>query len=146
MKPLLAALLLALLPITACVSPDRELESLGATDIRECDPGTPSRPDLEQIELRPDGALVLDESSGPFDAPSDQVLAEDELDVCRCPDGSCVVDWISDNLGCGVCATVACGAGPVGGCVPCLEPLDERPAEPAAGEPCLLPPSDQVAQ
>jgi hypothetical protein len=147
MKTLLATLLLALLSTTACVSPDRELPSRAASTVPECDPATVSRPDLEQLEVRPDGSLAEVEPAGDFDAPSDQVIAEGfDLDACSCQDDGCVVDWIDENLGCGVCATVMCADGPVGGCLPCLEPLDEAPAADTAGEPCLLPPSDQIAR
>jgi hypothetical protein len=147
MKPLLAPLLLALLSTAACVSPDRELPppSGSASTIPECDPSTVSRPDLAQLEIRPDGSLAEIDPAGPFDAPSDQVIAEGfDLDACSCQDDGCVVDWIDENLGCGVCATVVCADGPVGGCLPCLEPLAEAPAD--GGEPCLLPPSDEVAR
>jgi hypothetical protein len=146
MKHLLAPLLLALLSTTACVSPERELPPSGsASTVPECDPATITRPDLEQLEVRPDGSLAQIDPGGQFDAPSDQVIAEGfDLDACSCEDDRCVVDWIDENLGCGVCATVVCAAGPVGGCVPCLEALDEAPA--GGGEPCLLPPSDEVAR
>jgi hypothetical protein len=147
MKTLLAPLLLALLSTAACVSPDRDPAPppSGSIAIAVCDPATVSRPDLEQLEVRPDGSLAEIDRGDVFDAPSDQVIAEGfDLDACSCEDDACVVAWIDENLGCGVCATVACADGPVGGCLPCLEPLAEAPA--ASDEPCLLPPSEQIAR
>ena len=146
MKHLLAPLLLALLSTTACVSPERDVSSpgTGSTTIALCDPATIG-PDLDQLEIRPDGSLAQVDADDRFGAPADQVIAEGfDLDACSCQDDGCVVDWIDDNLGCGVCATVMCADGPVGGCLPCLEPLAEAPVE--SGEPCLLPPSDEVAR
>lgn len=150
MKTLLAALLLALLPTTACVSPDRDLESPDsgdASNIRECEPATVSRPDLEQLEIRPDGSLAQVDTAGRLDAPSDELLAEGPvLEACSCQDAGCVIDWIDENVGCGVCATVICGNGPIGGCVPCPVATDEPGPADSSNEPCLLPPSDDVAR
>ena len=144
MKPLLATLLLALAPLSACVSPDREVDDPNALAIVECDPGTVSRPDLEQIEVYPDTVLAEPAAPDRYVGPIDQRAFEaPALEACDCADDGCLIDWIDENLGCGVCATFVCGDGPVGGCVPCPQPTDEGGA---AGEPCLLPPSDEVAR
>ena len=147
MKTLLASLLLSLLT-TACVtSPERDLPSPEGAAIGECDPATVTRPDLEQLEIRPDDALAENEPSpGPFDAPNQQVLAEELVAAaCECTDDRCVVDWIDENLGCGVCATVICGEGSVGGCVPCPIATDE-PSDSDGDEPCFLAPSEELAR
>jgi hypothetical protein len=147
MKTLLASLLLSLLTTAACVSPERELPSAEAAAIGECDPATVTRPDLELLEIRADEALAEPEGApdGVFDAPNQQVIAEEVVAAaCECTDDRCVVDWIDEQFGCGVCATVLCEGGAIGGCVPCPIATDE-PSAADGDEPCLLPPSEELA-
>lgn len=72
----------------------------------------------------------LDVTAASADLATDAAL--DVRALCECADDGCVVAWIDDSLGCGVCAHVACADGERGGCVPC-----ERVDEPAA-ESCVF--------
>ena len=86
MRPTLLALLAAL-SMTACAA----------------DPA-PTAADL-QIDQDAEHVVVLPDSPG-F-APG----TEGPDSACSCADDGCVQQWISDNLGCGVCATIECGNG-----------------------------------
>lgn len=80
------------------------------------------RPEVERVTIdvaatptvpRPDFGTVLDGT------------VTDNPTACDCSDDSCTIAWIEENMGCGVCVHLLCGAGQYrAGCVPCPAPAD----------------------
>lgn len=137
---LLPALLFA--SLTAACAEDTEPQPGSYTEISWCTPEDFERPDLEVVAVNvapaPSAGLGIE-------AALDGAV-EPNPTACDCTDDSCMVDWIADNMGCGVCVTLVCGEGPnVGGCLPCAEPTPSEPARDNAGadsSPCVLAPAE----
>ena len=146
----LAAALFAL-SLAACVTADDVGSDAEAVTIEECPPDVLNRPQFEHVILG--GATTL-EQSGATDDPrnSDPTLIDgvggtgdmlananartigEDAGACGCTDNGCVIDWISENVGCDVCVDMICDGAFVGGCVPCIENTDE----PSAAQGCVI--------
>ncbi len=54
-----------------------------------------------------------------------------------------MIDWIADNMGCGVCVHMACGDETMGGCLPCAEPTAAaRDSGAPSPSPCVIAPAE----
>lgn len=90
-----------------------------------CTPADFERPDVELIEV--DVMPTPGQSADPrFEERLDGALAEHPT-ACDCTDASCMIGWIEDNMGCGVCVHLSCASGPRSGCLAC--PLPTPSAE-----------------
>ncbi len=103
--------------------------------IASCTGGDFERPDLELVEV---GVSMTPAPDGPAFQPVELGVAADGS-ACDCADDACVVDWIADNMGCGVCMRMTCGDETVGGCLPCA-PLPDASLGDDGGDdsPCVI--------
>lgn len=114
------ALLLASAILGACVTADSLQEVESSTSVLDCAAASPDLADLELVEV--DGVVIAEAPSGAPDTitPPGEVLAE-APSACDCATAACIVDYIEDHFGCGLCAHIVCGDTVVGGCVACPE-------------------------
>lgn len=79
------------------------------------------RPAVERITI---DAVALPAGARPGLSTVLDGTVDENPTACECVDESCVLEWIEDNMGCGVCVHLSCGAAPRAGCVPCPVPTD----------------------
>jgi hypothetical protein len=146
LRTVCSALLLSLFTAACATAPDDadDVSSRGRA-IVSCGDASALDVDLETVYLEdvaapafhglhklPRTPLDLSDLDVPHKSPSTSIAGQadpgvDTAALCECADDGCVVQWIDDSLGCGVCAHVLCGDGERGGCVPCVS-VDEPAA------------------
>jgi hypothetical protein len=144
------------LSLAACATGD-DADDVQSTSLELCSSDTIAHPEIENIVLG--GADTLEQSGGTSVDPrnADPYLARDNAGgavptsaglideqaptACACENDQCLVNWVSDNVGCNVCVHIMCETGDVGVCNPCLDN-----AEPIADEPCALPETGSLGQ
>lgn len=121
----------------------------GCSDELEDEPGTGTgsyppiawctADDFERPELE---LVAIEDTRAPGSPGFEDVLDGEVIDnptACDCSDDACVIGWIEETMGCGVCVQVSCGDDEaIGGCLPCPQPTPSQPD--VVVSPCALAP------